>query len=205
MKRLNALGLLASLYAAGLSAQAAGVGQAARPGTVRPTPVIASDTEPTPKDVRGLDAYYLSLGLGAGTLGLSGKAEVAIFSGRWGLAFRLTEVTEFELFGPAPALTAGDIGGLLVRELPRDVMLGIGLAHARGVERGRRIPGTGGFLSGADHERIEWTAVGVPFKVEIAFHGHFPLGLGVETFGNVNGHRSFVGFVLQLHLGRFRP
>lgn len=56
-----------------------------------------------------------------------------------------------------------------------------------------------------EYERIEWSAIGVPLKLEMAFTGQSGIGLGIEGLVNVNGHRTFAIAVLEVTLGRFRP
>ncbi len=154
---------------------------------------------------RAQDLVFLNGGVGAGTLGLAGTASLSVVHGRTLYGVRLGTVEEFNLFGPTPSEFATDYAVLVGRvSRGRRVLRygAVGLAAVRSVRRGRLIR-PAAWLSGAEHERIERTTVGVPVELGVILHGG-GAGIGVMMFGNASPAGSYVAAALTLHVGKMR-
>lgn len=155
----------------------------------------------------------LSLGLGASSGGIVGVVSAQARRGSRLLGFRLAESTEFNLFGPSPALADTEFGLLYGRYSGRRagfVTASAGLSVVRSVRRGRflgRSCNSTGFLAclfnPARHERLVSHSLGVPFEARAVLASRYA-GLGLGAYGNLSGNGSFVGIALTVNVGLLR-
>ena len=155
----------------------------------------------------------LSLGLGGGPGGIMGVASAQARRGSRLLGFRIAESSEFNLFGPSPALADTEYGLLFGRYSARKagfVSASAGLSVVRSVRRGRSLGSNcdsmafmGCLFSSTRYEKVVSHTFGVPFEARAVLATRFA-GLGVGVFGNLNGNGSFVGVGLTLDVGLLR-
>lgn len=142
-----------------------------------------------------------------------GVASVQARRGSRLLGFRLAESSEFNLFGPSPALADTEFGLLLGRYSARKagfVTASAGLSVVRSVRRGRSLGSDcdssqlfGCLFAVTRHERLVSHTFGVPFEARAVLASRYA-GLGVGLFGSLNGNGSFVGVALTLDTGLLR-
>ena len=129
----------------------------------------------------------------------------------WGL--RVAESSEFNLFGPSPALADTEFGVLFGRYSARKVgfvTASAGLSVVRSVRRGRSLGSDcnssafmGCLFSTTRYERLASHTIGVPFEARAVLASRYA-GLGVGVFGNLNAGGSFAGVALTLDVGLLR-
>lgn len=148
---------------------------------------------------------FVSAGLGAGSLGMAGTASLNVVRAQRLYRLRVAAVEEFDLFGPSPSESAGDLA-VMVGKATRSKhglnsgAIGLGLAHS--VKRGRQIEPAGWFV-GPVHERIDRRGLGVAFELSAMLNAR-QAGLGVTAFGNVNTKNSFMAIAVTAQLGKLR-
>jgi len=129
----------------------------------------------------------------------------------WGV--RLAESSEFNLFGPSPALADTEFGLLFGRYSARKagfVTASVGLSVVRSVRRGRSLSSNcnsfsfmGCLFAATRYEKLVSHTIGVPFEARAVLASRYA-GLGVGVFGNLNAGGSFVGVALTLDVGLLR-
>jgi hypothetical protein len=142
-----------------------------------------------------------------------GIASAQVRRGSRLFGFRLAESSEFNLFGPSPALADTEFGLLFGRYSARKagfVTASAGLSVVRSVRRGRSLGSScntsafmGCLFSTTRYERLESHTIGVPFEARAVLASRYA-GLGIGLFGNLNSKGSFVGIALTLDAGLLR-
>ncbi len=177
-----------------------------------PTARADDATQPKPTAPRGGGAI-LSLGLGPSAGGIMGVASAQARRGSRLFGLRIAESSEFNLFGPSPALADTEFGVLYGHYSARRagfVTASAGLSVVRSVRRGRSLGSDcnssafmGCLFSVTRHERLVSHTFGIPFEARAVLASRYA-GLGVGVFGNLNGNNSFVGIGLTLDAGLLR-
>ncbi|HEV8253617.1 MAG TPA: hypothetical protein VGQ78_02585 [Vicinamibacteria bacterium] len=151
------------------------------------------------------DVAFASAGLGAGSNGLGGVLSLGFSRHGVFYGLRTATTTEFEIFGPTPALNDTDYAFLVGKFSGRrhsftSAAAGIAVVHS--VRRGAQIEAPYWFFGGT-HERIDRVTVGLPLDLR-ATANLVGVGVGVNLFANLNPAGSFAGLALTLQVGKLR-
>lgn len=173
------------------------------------SPALADEANTKPISTAGGGAI-ISLGLGPSAGGIMGVASAQTRRGSRLFGLRIAESSEFNLFGPSPALADTEFGVLYGHYSARRagfVTASAGLSVVRSVRRGRFLDSgcnnPGCLFSVTRHERLVSQTVGIPFEARAVLANRYA-GLGVGVFGNLNGNGSFVGIALTMDTGLLR-
>lgn len=150
----------------------------------------ASEVEPDSPDLNG----WLSLGLGAGDVGLSLGFRFSLQYGHGLLTLRYTD--NFLPFFDERICDTGMLIGVSTLSKYSKVSLSVGLAVAR-IDSMKHA-----FWFISDEKRS--TTVGVPVEVQLSITPIPILGLGLTVFANYNNKRSFGGVHAHFLIGKMR-
>jgi hypothetical protein len=148
-------------------------------------------------------AGWVSAGLGGCYFGATGYASLSFAVDRNIFSVRYIGAGEIN-FNPGganydrPQLNVGEMGILYGRSYRQDFVLmsfSGGVGYISGVDRGKKI-------TEKVYERVEISAIGIPFEAKIRFELAF-VGIGFTWFGNINSQKIVSGGLLEISLGVF--
>jgi hypothetical protein len=151
------------------------------------------------------DVAFASAGFGFGSDGLGGVHSLTASHHGILYGLRTSTTSEFEIFGPTPALSSTDYAFLVGkisggRHSFTSAASGIALVHS--VRRGELLE-PGYWFIGPSYERIDRVTIGLPLDLR-ATANLVGVGVGVNLFANLNPAGSFAGLALTLQLGKLR-
>jgi hypothetical protein len=145
---------------------------------------------------------YLSLGLGATSVGPMATVSLSVDVGPVLFMARASTAAQFTVLSP-PASAIEDYSGLiglLGREGLMRGYMAVGLGWANTTLRGEQLPATGDW-SFPSYEMQRLTVLNVPVQVGFSADCGFA-GIGLALFGNVNHVVPEVGVALTMSLGK---
>ncbi|MCX6120747.1 MAG: hypothetical protein NTX44_03925 [Ignavibacteriales bacterium] len=149
--------------------------------------------------------YKLSLGIGVGTMDVSGTASFAYdFSGQF-LSIHAVATDEFKLFGDNPVERIGDIGilyGVSARWGKWYASTGAGISYVHSINRGKLIRRANEMFGADDYEEISRSSVGLPIQVEISVAPFSYLGVAIIGFANINSIKAYGGITFCIQIGK---
>lgn len=150
----------------------------------------------TPGSVQSSSGWF-SLGIGATSQGLLiGCGYTTHITSNTLLTIRYARTDEITLWA-SPSERVWDLGALVgIGSVGKNggAAVSIGLGLVGGVRRGERIGG-GWFSSKC--EALEFSTIGIPVELQFIFRAS-SLGIGVNTYANLNPEKSFAGAALSL-------
>ena len=122
---------------------------------------------------------------------------------------RNEEASDFLItYGPLPYETYTSIDATIGTGISNKFLQlqgSVGLGVTTGIKRGAFLRSESTFFGTIDYyEKDQFTALSIPLEVSFMFKPTRWLGLGVAGFGNLNGARTYSGYLFRLSLGRLR-
>lgn len=149
--------------------------------------------------------YWLNVGIGASSAGISGSASFSYNYGSGLISIRHVANSEFNILWPSPTETVWDLGVIYGRSAKASygvASISGGIAIVGGVRRGRYLGSTGWFSS--QYETLKFSTIGIPIEGQLFWTPFSFLGIGMYGFGNLNREQSFAGALLCLQLGALK-
>jgi hypothetical protein len=149
--------------------------------------------------------YWVRLGIGKSYFGptLGGNLSYAPTSSVFTLRYFKADEIRFNPGGydyDEPALNIKELGLLYGRSSRKESLVLIisgGIGYLNGIDRGREIrPG--------EFEKVEISTIGFAIEAEFRIELKEYVGIGGSFFGNLNSRKSFMGGMVNIHVGKLR-